>query len=351
MLLLLYKRGNFLLHGMETETCLVYDGMEKEEVMLTENKIEPATYIYTYACAEEELSLCALERRCMFGIGTNSNVIQSSIKIATGRSPFIKERMEVWCKGETFEQLCEKVKGLPKLDVTFKIKVINHNSEPKLDKIGFKERREIERRIGLLIPGKADLHQPEILLAVIKINGEWFFGPYMESESIWFLHQQKPHQYSTALSTRVARAVVNIAVPHPAQQKVIDPCCGIGTVLVEALSMGVDIIGSDNNPLIMKGARENIAHFGFKGEVLLRDIREVKGSFDAAIIDMPYNLCSVISTEAKLEMLQSARGFTKKLVMVTIEPMDSIIKKAGFAIIDRCEVLKGRFKRDILVCE
>ncbi|GAA3334615.1 hypothetical protein GCM10020331_103270 [Ectobacillus funiculus] len=73
--------------------------------------------------------------------------------------------------------------------------------------------------------------------------------------------EKKPHSYSTSLSTRVARAVANIAVPDPTGIKAIDPCCGIGTVLVEALSMGINIVGSDINPLVLPGARENIAHF------------------------------------------------------------------------------------------
>lgn len=87
----------------------------------------------------------------------------------------------------------------------------------------------------------------------MNINGRWIFGDYVEGESVWFRHQQKPNHYSTALSTRVARAVVNIAIPDPNGVKVIDPCCGIGTVLVESLSMGIDIVGSDNNPVILAG--------------------------------------------------------------------------------------------------
>src|SRR5690606_12520200 len=136
----------------------------------------------------------------------------------------------------------------------------------------------------------------------------------------------------------VARAVVNIAVPDPEGKKVIDPCCGIGTVLVEALSMGIDIIGSDHNPLVMKEARENISHFGLNGSVLLQDIRDVSGSYDVAIIDMPYNLCSVITADEKLEMLQSARGFSKKMVVVTVEQLDTIIEQAGFKIVDSCVI-------------
>ncbi len=308
------------------------------------------TYLYTYTCHEEEQSLCNLEKRSMFNVTTDSSIIESTLKIDPSRSPFIKERIDVMYKLSTLDDLIEKIKKLPSMNKTFKVVVINHGDNQLHDKVGFLERRQIERSIGMVIPGKADLQNPEVLFAVMRKENQWYFGEYIESESIWYHHQQKPHQYSTALSTRVARAVVNIAAPQPEGLRVIDPCCGIGTVLVEALSMGISIVGSDINPLVMKGVRENIAHFGYHTEVRIKDIRDVKGTFDVAIIDMPYNLCSVMTDDEQLEMLTSARTFTKKLVIATIEPIDTPLKKAGFNITDRCTVTKGTFTREILVC-
>ncbi|MDT8860988.1 hypothetical protein N0O92_12165 [Alkalihalobacillus sp. MEB130] len=69
------------------------------------------------------------------------------------------------------------------------------------------------------------------------------------------------------------------------------------------------------------------------------------------IIDMPYNLCSVITSQEKLEMIQSAHKFSGKLVLVTIEPMDSVIEEAGYEIVDRCVAKKGTFSREIIVCQ
>ena len=105
---------------------------------------------------------------------------------------------------------------------------------------------------------RADFQHPDRLFGVMNVNGGWVFGEYVKSEAVWFRHQKKPNGYSTALNTRVARAVVNIAIPNPNGIKAIDPCCGIGTVLVEARSMGIDMVGSDRNQLILPGARENM---------------------------------------------------------------------------------------------
>ena len=310
--------------------------------------LEPRSYIYNYALPAEERELCALEMRSFFCADTDSSILESTIKIDPSRSPFMRGRLDVWFEGEKLEDLIEQVKQLELNDSTFKVMYVKVTGP---EKVNFEDRRRIEREVGLHIPGEPDLNNPELIFALMNAGGRWVFGEYHSSEAVWLHHQTKPHSYSTSLSTRVARAVANIAVPNPDGVKAIDPCCGIGTVVVEALSMGIDMVASDVNPLILPGTRENIAHFGYSTEVKFRDIREVAGHYDVAVIDMPYNLCSVITPEEQLEMLQSTRLFADKVVIVTIEPIDSIIDEAGFSIEDRCVVRKGTFEREIIVCE
>jgi tRNA G10 N-methylase Trm11 len=316
--------------------------------MMNINNQEITTYIYTYAYPEDERSLCALEMRSLFGKETQSSFLVSSVKMDPSRSPFIKERISVIYEGANLQDLLLQVKALQLNGATFKVIYVKNGD---LEKEGYEKRRTIEREIGLHVNGQADFHQPDRLFGVMNVNGGWVFGEYVKSESVWFQHQKKPNGYSTALNTRVARAVVNIAVPNPNGIKAIDPCCGIGTVVVEALSMGIDIVGSDRNHLILPGARENIEHFGLTGEVNLADIRDITNHYDVAIIDLPYNLCSVITPEEQLEMLQSARRFAKKVVVVTVEQIDEILVKAGFAIMDRAVAKKGLFTREVIVCQ
>jgi tRNA G10 N-methylase Trm11 len=308
------------------------------------------TYIYTFACSEDERSLCALEMRSLFGEASHTNVLESPVKIDPSRSPFIKERIAVIYKADSPEDLFTQVETLQLSGATFKVNYVKNSGQSKSEQAGFEKRRAIERELGLHINGIADLRQPDRLFGVINVNEIWVFGEYVKSEAIWFRHQQKPNGYSTALSTRVARAVVNIAVPNPNGIKAIDPCCGIGTVLVEARSMGIDMVGSDRNQLILPGAQENMTHFGLNCEINLADMRDITSHYDVAIIDLPYNLCSVITPEEQLEMLQRARWFANKVVVVTVEPIDEVLLKAGFSIIDRAVAKKGLFIREVIVC-
>lgn len=288
-----------------------------------------------------------LEMRSLFGRDTQTGLLESRIKMDPSRSPFIKERVSVICQGNSFENLLKKVKLLRAIEETFKVKYVKRAGTAKTPE----ERRAIEKELGLHIDGRANLHDPARVFGLMNLpDGRWIFGDYVKSEPIWHHHQQKPHSYSTALNTRVARAVANIAIPKPEGIKAIDPCCGIGTVLVEALSMGIDIVGSDRNPLVLGGTRENIAHFGYSCEVKLKDMLDIVNHYDVAIIDLPYNLCSVISPEQQLNMLQSARRFADKAVVVTVEPVDHILIEAGFSIVDRSVVSKGLFEREVIVC-
>lgn len=307
-------------------------------------------FIYTYVRQVDEHDLCRLEMRAFFGFDSSSNVIRSKVDIDPSRSPFMKERLEVLFSGSDWNHLLEQAATFVSHS-TFKVTCLNSIALNQTDKIHHPERRTLERTIGELIQGEAELVDPAVNFGIVLLENIWYFGILQESEPVWRYHMKKPHMYSTALSTRVARAVSNIAVPHPDGIRAIDPCCGIGTVLVEARSMGINMVGRDINPLVCLGSRKNLAYFDLEGEVVIGPISEVEDTYDAAIIDMPYNLFTHITAEGQQNILHDARRITSKLVVVTIEPMDHMIVEAGFEIVDRCIAKKGTFERQIVVCE
>ncbi|WP_102707064.1 TRM11 family SAM-dependent methyltransferase [Terribacillus saccharophilus] len=315
--------------------------------------IEINEYLYVYTMGLEERSLCRLEQRMLFGQETD-NLIKSTRMVEPSRSPFIKGRLSILYYGDSIEEIVKQVSQIELDNKTFKVVYIKINDLPSNQKIEFGDQRAIEKEVGWNIIGEAEMRNPDVLFGIIPFQGRWYFGSYLDSESVWLHHAKKPQEYSTALSTRLARAVVNIAAPDPAGVSIIDPCCGIGTVLVEALSMGIAINGADRNPLAVKGARENIAHFNYHGEVVVQDIAEQEGHYDIAIVDMPYNLYSSATVEEQYTIIKHARRIADRVVILTIEDMDEMILKAGFTIVDRCVAnkgLKALFSRQVIVCE
>ncbi|MEO4054421.1 RNA methyltransferase [Solibacillus sp. CAU 1738] len=314
-------------------------------------KQQVSSYLYTYAWQNDEEELCKLEMRALFSFDVASNILQSPRKIEPSRSPFIRSRLDVLYEANEISEIAHFARSLDLDGATFKVFCLNKFAIGDIEKIQQHARQQVEREIGLNIQAEPDLYNPEIAFGIVWHKERWYFGYYVEGEAVWLKHQQKPEMYSTALSTRVARAIANIAIPDPASVKAIDPCCGIGTVLVEALSMNMNIVGRDINPLVVKGARTNIAHFGLHGDVQKGDITQNTDSYDVAIIDMPYNLFTHISTDSQFAIIKAARRIATKVVLVTIETMDDFVNEVGFTIIDRCVVKKGTFERQVLVCE
>ncbi|MFC5404474.1 TRM11 family SAM-dependent methyltransferase [Cohnella soli] len=309
-------------------------------------------YYYLTASNEEEEGLRRMEARALFGTEGEGGGLLCGTKIDPGRSPFLKLRVDVLFEAAELSGIAELSADLDLAGSTFKVLALDNGAKGEDGKFDYGEKRAMERAVGGRIRGTANMREPDRTFGFVRAGGKWLFGECAMGEAVWLRHNDKPRKYSTALSTRVARAVVNIAVPRPEGVRAIDPCCGIGTVLVEARSMGIDIDGRELNPLAAMGARENLAYFGYEDtKVTLGDMRQITETYDAAIIDLPYNLCSVLPDEEKLEMLRSARRFARRVVLVTVEDVDRFAAEAGFVIRDRCTVSKGKFVRSVLLCE
>ena len=315
------------------------------------NSQHQSTYIYTYVHHKNEHDLCRMEMRSFFGFDTQLNYLVSPIKVDPSRSLVIEERGEVMYEAATISELKEMIQDMKISASTYKVYCFNRMDLGETKKIPHPERRQVERALGLLIDGEPDLDNPEVVFGLVFIEDRWYFGKYEKSVSVWLEHVHKPNSYSTALSTRVARAIANIAVPNPVGIRAIDPCCGIGTVVVEALSMGINIVGRDINPIVCKGARENVAYFNLIGNITKGPIAEVNEHYDVCIIDLPYNLYTHITREDQYDIIKQARRIADKCLIVTIETIDDIVEEVGFTITDRCITKKHLFVRQILLCD
>lgn len=308
-------------------------------------------YMYTYARHEDEAQLCDMELRSLFGNNStiSGKVIESTEgrAISINRSPFFKRKLTTVLETSSLSEL-EAL--LPVYDLegdSFKVAYTDGD-----ESFTYEEQRQLERTVGASLIGQADMREPRRRLGLMRFQGQWLFGPCEDNEALWLKHQRKPQNYSTALPTRAARALVNIAAgPNPAGKTMIDPCCGMGTVLIEALSMNINIEGMDMNPLAAKGARINLAHYGYPNVVQLGDMRLLTGKYDTAIVDLPYNLCSVLEGDEQLEMLRAIKRIAEKAVIITTENIDQQLKLAHFELKDYGELRKASFTRYISVVE
>lgn len=309
-------------------------------------------YLYTFSSEPGDEALCHLEQRSFFGKESRvgQNYVVSDIAVTPSRSPFIRERVDVVCIASSLEELLDFTANYEVGERSFKIVCINQKAIGAEPKIGHVKRRQLEIAVGDPIPGEVDLVNPDVELAVAKIENTYYFGELVHGEAVWRQHIERPVPYSTALSTKHARALVNITAPILEDVRIVDPCCGVGTVVIEALSMGANILGRDMNWFVTSGSRQNITHFGYNGTIELGPIEEVTETFDAAIIDMPYNLFTHSSEVDRQSIIDSARRIAKRVVFVSSEQLRETIEMSNFTIIDSCEIKKQQFIRNVYVC-
>lgn len=299
-------------------------------------------YLYKFKYTSGDEQLCMLEEKYLFGACPSGKYLFTEEYVDVDRSPFVKYCIKVMLQGDSLEELVDKVIDTrPNFD-SFKVKYVD-----VLDELEFQEKRNAEYAVGYEIIGQADVHNPCIVLGLTRINGKWYLGEYIKSAGIWHKHDEKPRKYSNSLPSVFARAIVNIAAGQDKEKRIIDPCCGIGTVLLEGLSMGLNITGSDINYKVVRGARENLQFFGYPDVVSKKNIHEIEDQYDVAIIDLPYGIMSETSEERQLGIVRSAGNIADMVIVVSIKDMSKLLKGVGFSVIDGCQVSKGTFTRYI----
>ncbi|MFT5875373.1 MAG: tRNA (guanine10-N2)-dimethyltransferase [Clostridium sp.] len=303
-------------------------------------------YLYTTNYSRDEESLCKMEIKCLFNKLLDEKHIFSDIYVDPSRSPFIKKCISIMYTGDTMDQIIDQIVKDELTSINYKVVYINATGET----IGFHEGRKIEFKIGFNILGEAELKNPKITFGITKVANKWVFGECESNTNDWVFHNRKPFSYSNALKVTVCRALVNIAVGNNPDCSVIDPCCGIGTVLIEAISMGIKIKGYEINPFIGKNAKTNLRYFGYEDVITICDINDAKEKFNVAIVDLPYGIFTQITTGEQLAIMNSTRRIADRMVIITFEDMAQQITSAGFHIDDRCTVSKGTFKRHIFIC-
>jgi tRNA (guanine10-N2)-dimethyltransferase len=303
-------------------------------------------YLYTTNYSKDEESLCKMEMKCLFSTPLHEKHLISDIYVNPSRSPFIKKCISIMYTGDTVQEIVDQIVINKLSSINYKVAYFNADDES----IGFREGRSIEFEIGFNILGEAEMKNPSIIFGITKVANKWIFGECESNDSEWLLRNVKPFSYSNALKVNVSRALVNIAVGTNMGCSVVDPCCGIGTVIIEAISMQINIKGYELNSYIAENAKANLRYFGFEDVITIGDMHDIEQRFDVAIVDLPYGIFTKISTEEQLAIISTARRIADRMVIITFEDMEQQISSFGFHIDDRCTVSKGTFERHIFIC-
>lgn len=307
-------------------------------------------YIYSFNYDNAESDLCKLETRHIFNKDEENKLLFSDIKAEPSRSAFIKKRLDISLFSNDYSALLSEIEKENIHTEGFKVEYLVLEG----DTTEYAERLTKLRDIGYCIQGNSDYYNPTITYALCYHNGIWYFGVLVKNSFDWHKHKEKPHSFSNSISINIAKALVNIAAHTNKEATLLDACCGAGTIMLEACFSGNTIEGCDINWKMCKYARINLAHFNYTTTIYRSDIKDISKRYDAAIIDLPYNLYSSADDAQILHIIMSTADIADRLVIVSTSDISDFISKAGLTISDYCEVSKrGKavFTRKIWVCE
>jgi len=206
-----------------------------------------------------------------------------------------------------------------------------------------------ERELGgvLVDAGFAvDLEDPDHELRALY-SGDSCLLAWLAAESVRDYGDRKPTDrpffQPGSMDPLLARAVCNLGRVE-AGDRVLDPMCGTGGVLIEAGLLGARPLGTDAQAKMVGGARRNLAHFLTDFDVARADATALPlrdDSMDAAVFDAPYGRQSKIETHDLADLVGGAlaevRRVADRCVLVADRDWRDEAEAAGWTVESRFE--------------
>jgi tRNA G10 N-methylase Trm11 len=308
-------------------------------------------YLYLTIRSNAEKELVRAECHSMTGVYPDENGIAISDSSSEGelntdisRAEYIKTCLNVITRANDISELYSQLDRLNLDSDRFRVSVHRISKSISIDS------QRVMHEIGARIGGNPDLSDPQTTFTVIvTYNDIWFGKVLSESTRAWDEHIHKAQQYSSALPARFARAMINlVAVPG---DTIIDPCCGSGTILIEAVSIGIKAFGCDNNPLMVQASTNNLRQFSMNSMVVIADAKSINGRFDAVVTDLPYGRNCLIDDQSCFEILSNLPNLAPKAAIVAGLDVSQLLLQVGYRKAHVIHVPKGSLVRYVHVAE
>lgn len=152
-----------------------------------------------------------------------------------------------------------------------------------------------EAQLSSVIVAKNKLLDNELI--IIKDQGKYLLGltkAVQDFTSYGFRDMERPYRdnRSGMLPPKVAQMLINLLGPSKKNKSILDPFCGSGTVLQEAMLLGWQkIYGSDLSDKAVEESKENLdwlsANFKIKADIKITkaDIKNLEKYFEKNTID------------------------------------------------------------------
>jgi hypothetical protein len=203
--------------------------------------------------------------------------------------------------------------------------------------------RRLLGQLALAIDGDISYEQPTTRYHLIETVDRYYLMRQVHVPK-WNKpnYAYRPHSYSAALSNEFAALAIN-TIARP-KDRLVDPTCGSGTIIYEALQRGMRAWGYDHKWSWVKGARENLAYFGFTRSsssphlVSYADAREVEFESDVVIANLPYGRVVNADMTTLREIVGHLHHCAVRFAFFSGQPIDDILKESGYVNIESVDL-------------
>jgi putative methyltransferase (TIGR01177 family) len=178
-----------------------------------------------------------------------------------------------------------------------------------------RQRQALQRLVWRALPDpRVSLRTPDTELHAFVVRDGLWWGRLRArvSDALFDARrtQRRPFFRSYGMQPRKSRCLVNLSGVQPGQ-RLLDPCCGTGSSLIEAALLGVHACGSDSDPRAVAGSGENLAALGLAASLRVLDARRLDAwglTFDAMVSDLPYGLSASLAGVGIRELYRDVLG-------------------------------------------
>jgi tRNA (guanine10-N2)-dimethyltransferase len=261
-----------------------------------------------------------------------------------GRAAYVTVCAELLASAPSPESIAEAIAPLRLSFEQFRITLVTLPPRPVVS------RREAIVDVARHVEGSVDLTTPLNELLLVGMEGEWHFGRVVSRSRRDFReHEHKPQMFSSSLPARLARAMVNlVAAPG---HTVVDPCCGSGSVLLEAWAIGARAVGADLNPKLAGMSQANLRHFRRPEWVCVADGAQFGARGDAIVTDLPYGRQSPRVRGLYERLLANFPPIAPRLAVVTASDIDGLLLGVGYEVERVACIRRGFLERRVYVAK
>jgi tRNA G10 N-methylase Trm11 len=277
--------------------------------------------------------LIGAESRALTGGGPDGDGVAKCFRVdRIGRAAYVQKGLEVLAEAPSLDGLVDAVAGVHFEAEEFRIDVHDPSSRLGL------ATTDVATAIADVIPFGPNLKRPRHRFVVVATDEDLRFAQVVsETDAAYRVHDSKPWTTSSSLDARFARGLVNLV---PDASSILDPCCGAGSIVLEAASLGLDAHGVDWKPAMVGMTGENVAHFDYSATVERADSREHQRPCDAIVTDLPYGHAIDADEIVIREIL--AQGVENAALGVYVAPTDITVwlRAAGYTDVEVTTVRK-----------